>query len=236
MADRAEEGREGGYDYEFLDSSLAVDYECMICHYVTRNPRQAQCCGATYCGSCIARSRRTLPECPNCRAPSFILIQDKAQQQRINKLRIKCPHCQWTGAVADIETHTAIEHADLLGRRRVAEVEVEELEQEAEAPTAHARTQDWSFSDTVDNREGDECEPLIELKRLAAADDEPLKAGSGGEERSSRDVSPQPNAAHCTSKHCTKQVLHECIKYVDVVCAIISRGPDVFFHVWVAID
>lgn len=203
MADEAE-GGDGGYDYEFLDSSLAVDYECMICHYVARNPRQAQCCGAIYCSSCIARSRRTSAECPNCRAPSFILIQDKTQQQRINKLRIKCPHCEWTGAVADIQAHTAIKHTNLFGQRRVAEVE---LEQEAEAHTAHARTQDWSFSDTLDaedEREGDEREPLIELKRLGSADDEPLKAGSGGEERSSRDVSPEPNATHCASRHCNK--------------------------------
>ena len=198
-------GGEGGYDYEFLDSSLAVDYECMICHYVTRNPRQAQCCGATYCSSCIARSRRTLAECPNCRAPSFVLIQDKAQQQRINKLRIKCPHCEWTGAVADIHTHTAIDHRDLIGPGPQAEVE-----QEAEALTAHARTQDWSFYDAVDDddREGDEREPLIELKQLAAADNEPRKAESD-EERCCRDESPEPNTAHCLPTNCPKQVLHE---------------------------
>ena len=97
----------GGYEYEFLDTSHAADYECMICHYVARDPQQAQCCGATYCSSCV---RRTLSGCLNCRAPSLILIQDKAQRQRVNKLKVKCSHCDWTGEVADAQTYLTLQH------------------------------------------------------------------------------------------------------------------------------
>lgn len=196
----------GWYDYEFLDSALATDYECMICHYVARDPRQAQCCGATYCRSCIAHSRHTLSECPNCRAPSFILIQDKAQRQRINKLKIKCPLCEWTGAVADIQTHTRLEHSTSI--QRSAEDEAEEAGPVIAETTAHAfsRNQlDWSFSEfrkpssvqdaDEDDDGGDEFQPLMELKQLHDKSPE-----VENDEQQSNDGIPQ---MHCLSGHCT---------------------------------
>lgn len=197
---------EGGYDFEFLDSAMATDYQCMICHYVAKDPQQAQCCGATYCSSCITRSRSTRAECPNCRAPSFILIQDEAQQQKINKLKIKCPHCDWNGAVADIQTHTELEHPDFVTQ----EEEPAHVLERAEV-TAHARSQqDWSFSEfqkspsshtaDVDDDVGDECEPLIELKQLATADHESLKAGN--DEQKCIDVSPKQRSTQFFTAHC----------------------------------
>lgn len=194
----------GGYDYQFLDSSLARDYECMICHYVAKDPRQAQCCGATFCRSCILRSRCTLTECPNCRAPSFILIQDKAQRQRINKLRIKCPHCEWTGAIADIQTHINLEHSDLAS--------AEEPIGETAETTAHAYARDqldWSFSEfrkpssdqaadaDEDDEAGDESQPLMELKQLQAADHESLN-----DTQESSDEIPYRKSVLCFSSNC----------------------------------
>ena len=172
-----------GYDYEFLDSELASSYECMICQYVVRDPQQAQCCGATYCRRCISRSRRSLAGCPNCRAPSFILIQDKAQAQRINKLRVKCPYCEWVGQLADIQIHLDQEHpqAAVISDDETS-VHHDAAEREADTST-HAQTQpsiEPSFSDfrTVQHADSNEdmaheWEPLIELKQLDVA--EPLK-------------------------------------------------------------
>lgn len=201
----------GGYDYQFLDSSLATDYECMICHYVAKDPRQAQCCGATYCRSCILRSRRTLAECPNCRAPSFILIQDKAQRQRINKLRIKCPHCEWTGAIADIQTHTDLEHPNLAIRPCAEEA----IEEPAET-TAHAYARDqldWSFSEfrkhsdhaadaDEDDEAVDEFQPLMELKQLHSADHESLNEGNDTQEEECSDGIPNSKSSLCFSSSC----------------------------------
>ena len=178
-------GEEGGYEYEFLDSSLASDCECAICHYVTRDPHQAECCGATYCNPCIQRSRRSLvapsSECPGCRAPSFVLIRDKARRQRANKLRIKCSHCEWTGELGDAETHAAQKHPHLAGTPRSGD-------------TAHAHTHDWSFrGDGDDEDAGNEHEPLIELKQLSAADEE-------ADGVRLRDDSPEPTTS--SAKRC----------------------------------
>ena len=204
----------GGYDYEFLDSALASDYECMICQYVTREPQQAQCCGATYCSSCISRSRRTLDDCPNCRAPAFILISDKAQRQRINKLRVKCPHCDWTGEVADIQTHLELDHADIIASANKA-VDFPTFVTEAEAIThAHNRRdslerekRQLSFSEfqkptgghQEDGDEGDEREPLLELKPLSDA--EPLNAGN---DEQNSPISPEQSRSIscCLSPYC----------------------------------
>lgn len=183
-----------GYDYEFLDSELASSYECMICQYVVKDPQQAQCCGATYCRCCISRSRRSLAGCPNCRAPSFILIQDKAQAQRINKLRVKCPHCEWIGQLADIQIHLDQEHpqAAAISDDEISAYHDDTAEREADIST-HAQTQAASFSDfrTVQHAESNEdmtheCEPLIELKRLDTA--EPLKE--------TQDPNSEPPSSH----------------------------------------
>lgn len=203
-----------GYDYEFLDSALATDYECMICHYVARDPRQAQCCGATYCRSCIVHSRQTLAECPNCRAPSFILIQDKAQQQRINKLKIKCPQCEWTGAIADIQTHTELEHSNSTQSLYAEEAGpvIAEPAETTSAAHAYASNQlDWSFSEfqkpssvhatdaDEDDDAGDERQPLMELKQLHDAEDRPKSLELENDEQQSNDGIPQ---MHCLSSHC----------------------------------
>ena len=209
---------DGGYDYKFLDSDLATDYECILCHYTARNPQQAQCCGATYCSSCIERSRRTCPECPNCRAPSFILIRDEAQQRRINKLRIQCSHCEWTGALSDIQTHMALDHPDFEkpgAKEKSGPLSGSAPDSEREA-TEHAHSLEWSFSDfqkpcdshSADDEDdgpaSDEREPLIELKRLATEEDHPSLNDSSENIVNSSDCSERGFSTGCfSSLYCT---------------------------------
>ena len=188
----------GGYEYEFLDTSHAADYECMICHYVARDPQQAQCCGATYCSSCV---RHSLSGCPNCRAPSLILIQDKAQRQRVNKLKVKCSHCDWTGEVADAQTHLTLQHPQLV---ETPHARVSATPHFADT-TAHAHSHGSDFhklsgasmddEDFDDEPIGDERESLIELKQFAATNED------------TRDDSPEPaSRKNCLENYCRSTI------------------------------
>ena len=178
---------EGGYDFEFLNPGLASSYECMICQYVVRNSQQAQCCGATYCRRCISSKKRSFVGCPNCRASSFILTQDKAQTQMINELRLKCPYCEWVGDLGSIHTHLGQEHPQVAvtsaaspvhvigtsGRRRSADADDESASSARELDSSFCRNDN---SGSLERLDALETVPLIELNRLDSAGDSPTPA------------------------------------------------------------
>ena len=166
---------EGGYDFEFLSPGLASSYECMICQYVARDPKQAQCCGAIYCHLCISGKKRSFVGCPNCHASPFILTQDRAQVQKINELRLKCPYCEWIGDLGNIQTHLGEEHPQVAITSAVSPVHVLRSTGADDEPASSAHTYmrelDSSFcrSDNSGSLEALETEPLIELNRLEFA-------------------------------------------------------------------
>lgn len=45
---------DSGYDYEWINTEKAKDYECPICKYVCKRPKKLPC-GHLYCNSCIRR-------------------------------------------------------------------------------------------------------------------------------------------------------------------------------------
>ena len=145
--------------YEFLDPSLTGDYECGICHHVPSDPHQAQCCGATYCNAC---ARRTKTACSNCGAPSPVLTEDKAQRQKINKLKIRCLHCRWNGELGDYQTHR---HSSVPPGSAASLSEADAHAQERE----YWQTPSGGRDEEEDDRER---HPLIELQPLAAEDQE----------------------------------------------------------------
>lgn len=167
-------------EYEFLNLSVAADYECRICHRVRSDSQQAQCCGATYCYSC---AQRTTAQCPNCSAPSPILTQDEAERQKIDRLKIKCSHCIWKGELGDYQTHRSLRHpADLTASAATPDFPVSSS-RAAEADThAQEREYEWGFSRAVDDAEEEERDdneeserhPLIELQQLAGEEQEPF--------------------------------------------------------------
>ena len=103
-----------GYDCFFLDLELASEYNCSICLSVSRDPQQTKCCGSTFCLYCIqqALASSKVASCPNCNHEPVELIPDKAQKQKINKLKVSCPleGCTWIVELADIETHMRVLH------------------------------------------------------------------------------------------------------------------------------
>ena len=102
-----------GYDYIFHDSELASEYNCAICLSVARNPQQTKCCGTTFCHYCIMRALKSSKVgCSICNKEDVELIPDKAQRQKINKLKVQCPivGCAWIVELADIEAHKKKPH------------------------------------------------------------------------------------------------------------------------------
>ena len=102
-----------GYDYIFHDSELASEYNCAICLSVARNPQQTKCCGTTFCHYCIMRALTSSKVgCSICNKEDVELIPDKAQRQKINKLKVQCPivGCAWIVELADIEAHKKKPH------------------------------------------------------------------------------------------------------------------------------
>ena len=59
----------GGYDYEFVDTNLPDEFQCLICTLVPRDVHQASCCGKMFCKSCLDELKRksTNYTCPQCR-------------------------------------------------------------------------------------------------------------------------------------------------------------------------
>ena len=103
-----------GYDCTFLDPELASEYNCAICLSVSRDPQQTKCCGSTFCLYCIqvALASAKVSSCPVCNSSAVELIPDKAQKQKINKLKVCCPleGCSWIVELADVETHKRVPH------------------------------------------------------------------------------------------------------------------------------
>ena len=103
-----------GYDCRFLDPDVASEYNCSICLSVSREPQQTKCCGSTFCLYCIQQALASSkgPSCPNCNSESVELIPDKAQRQKINKLKVQCPieGCLCVVELADIEAHKKVPH------------------------------------------------------------------------------------------------------------------------------
>ena len=103
-----------GYDCKFLDPDVASEYNCSICLSVSRDPQQTKCCGSTFCLYCIQQALASSkgPNCPNCNSELVELIPDKAQRQKINKLKVHCPieGCLCIVELADVEAHRRVPH------------------------------------------------------------------------------------------------------------------------------
>ena len=103
----------GGYEYQFLDPpSDGSDVLCKVCCLPSRDPYLSQCCGHTFCKSCIEGTKETLTvsnACPMCRNKEFPTVQNKQIDRTIRSLHVFCNNkskgCNWQGEVNDIIKH-----------------------------------------------------------------------------------------------------------------------------------
>ena len=99
----------------FLDS--VPDFmKCKICSNVFESPQLLSCCGTNICKKCMERHVQQIaeladqkPSCPFCRSTDYVLYDNKALEQSIDQLKIKCYYqhkgCQWTGVLLNGKLH-----------------------------------------------------------------------------------------------------------------------------------
>ena len=103
----------GGYEYQFVKPPL--DWlVCNICHYPSKEPYLTDCCGNTFCKSCLecAKKATTINDaCPICRKEEFGTFAHKQADRAIRSLHVFCNNkekgCEWQGEVNDILNHLA---------------------------------------------------------------------------------------------------------------------------------
>ena len=104
----------GGYDYNFVDGAPPDRYICTICKLVSRDPQQTNCCGNTFCNTCLSQHSQVIGQnarCPLCNEPPLQYFNDAKLNREIISLKVYCTNseegCKWKGTIN--ETGTSIE-------------------------------------------------------------------------------------------------------------------------------
>ena len=109
---------DGGYIYELVDTPLDM-LICKICHHPSREPHLSDCCGHTFCKSCLKSYKVSLEHpltkeassggCPMCRSEEFKCFRNKQTERVIKSLKVFCTNrnegCEWQGEINDIDKH-----------------------------------------------------------------------------------------------------------------------------------
>ena len=110
----------GGYECNFVDPPpSAFQTECLICHLVLCEPYQADCCGTSFCQTCIQQVQDTKSFCPNCRTENFQVFPNKGLKRSLNQLHVYCTHskdgCTWSGELQALDKHLNERETQLVG-------------------------------------------------------------------------------------------------------------------------
>ena len=102
----------GGYVYEFVDTNLPDEFQCLICTLVPRDVHQARCCGKMFCKSCLVDLKRhsNSIKCPNCHKDlTNNFFKDVNINKKIHNLHIYCTNktksCRWRGLLQHINEY-----------------------------------------------------------------------------------------------------------------------------------
>ena len=97
-----------GYKCEFVDT-VPDDLYCKKCALVARKLVITECCGKSYCYSCITEVLDQARHCPACKDDNFTVFQHKKSQKKINSLHVYCSMkergCVWSGTLEQLYTH-----------------------------------------------------------------------------------------------------------------------------------
>ena len=109
MAARAlANGTGGGYDYQFVKTPSDT-LICTVCFLPSRQPCLSECCGHTFCKSCLEGSKKFSNICPMCRNEEFATMFNKQADRMIRSLHVFCTNkeqgCKWQGEVNNINGH-----------------------------------------------------------------------------------------------------------------------------------
>ena len=97
-----------GYQCQFIDS-VFDDLYCKKCTLVARRLTITNCCGESFCHTCIADKQEQGNPCPACGEKNFTTFEQVKNQKRINCLRVYCSMkergCDWSGTLEQLDTH-----------------------------------------------------------------------------------------------------------------------------------
>ena len=97
-----------GYQCQFIDS-VFDDLYCKKCTLVARRLTITNCCGESFCHTCIADKQEQGNPCPACGEKNFTTFEQVKSQKRINCLRVYCSMkergCDWSGTLEQLDTH-----------------------------------------------------------------------------------------------------------------------------------
>ena len=101
---------QGGYECIFVkDPPEVLQTECPICLCVLKNPYLIDCCGNSFCRTCIEPIKASNKPCPLCNVPFTTTIPDKRLHRTLNELQVYCCHkeagCEWVGELGSLTQH-----------------------------------------------------------------------------------------------------------------------------------
>ena len=100
----------GGFECIFVkDPPEHLQTECSVCLCVLREPYLLDCCGYSFCKSCIEPIKSEKKPCPLCAVHFTTCIPDKRLQRTLNDFQVYCSHkeegCKWAGQLANLAHH-----------------------------------------------------------------------------------------------------------------------------------
>ena len=100
----------GGFECNFVkDPPEELQTECSVCLCVLREPYLVDCCGYSFCRSCIETVKSENKPCPLCAVQFTTCIPDKRLQRTLNDFQVYCSHkgdgCEWVGSLGNLTQH-----------------------------------------------------------------------------------------------------------------------------------
>lgn len=107
----------GGFECEFIEEPpKEIEQKCPICLQIIREPHQVDCCGYSFCKTCIYRVKVLKKPCPMCNNVNFSVYPNKGLQRVLYDLHVSCTHvqegCTWTGALRQLSNHLRGDYYD----------------------------------------------------------------------------------------------------------------------------
>lgn len=97
----------GGYNCQFVDSIPEhLEPYCKKCNFIVREPYQTECCGASFCHTCIQNHEGP---CPDCGEKQLEVFADKKTKRQLSNYEVYCISkdrgCQWKGKLGALDDH-----------------------------------------------------------------------------------------------------------------------------------
>jgi hypothetical protein len=80
---------QGGFDCVFVEeASEQLQTKCAICLCILKHPYLVDCCGTSFCQTCIEPIKQSDKPCPHCNVAFTTCIPDKRLQRTLNDMKV----------------------------------------------------------------------------------------------------------------------------------------------------